>query len=106
MADLDGGSRENQGGGARGGGNGGWAKVAALADAENCAGLVRYIAACGRRYEPENAFWRDLLNSIPETEMDVDQLPHPTRFVEMTGIDRGKVGNFTRWIRARPSEPT
>jgi len=33
---------------------------------------------------------------LPETVIDRDHLPPPTRFVEMTGIDRGKVGTFTR----------
>ncbi len=77
------------------------ADVAKLAVDENSAGVVRYIAFCGSRFEPQNPFWTDLLNALPETEIDRDHLPHPTRFVEMTGIDRGKVGTFTRWIRAR-----
>ena len=75
--------------------------VATLAVDENCVGVVRYIASCGSRFEPRNAFWTDLLNALPETEIDRDHLPHPTRFVEMTGIDRGKVGTSTRWLRAR-----
>ena len=81
------------------------AAVAALAQEEKCAGVVRYIASCGRRFEPENAFWNALLDSLPDLPIDVGPLPHPTRFVEMTGIDRGKVGTFTRWIRARRSVP-
>jgi hypothetical protein len=76
-------------------------EVAALAIQENCVGIVRHIAACGCRFEPENFFWQTLLNRLPDVEMDIDKLPHPTRFVEMTGIDRGKVGVFTRWIRPR-----
>jgi len=75
--------------------------VATLAVDENCVGVVRYIASCGSRFEPRNPFWTDLLNALPETEIDRDHLPHPTRFVEMTGIDRGKVGTSTRWVRAR-----
>ncbi|MGO8678869.1 MAG: hypothetical protein ACLQVX_23745 [Limisphaerales bacterium] len=77
------------------------AAVAALAREEKCAEVVRYIASCGHRFEPENAFWKALLDSLPDLRIDVGHLPHPTRFVEMTGIDRGKVGTFTRWIRAR-----
>lgn len=77
------------------------ADVARLAVDENCAGMVRYIALCGSQFEPGNPFWTDLLSALPETAIDRDHLPHPTRFVEMTGIDRGKVGTFTRWIRAR-----
>lgn len=72
-----------------------------LALDENCVGVVRHIALCGSRFEPGNPFWTDLLNALPKTVIDRDHLPHPTRFVEMTGIDRGRVGTFTRWIRAR-----
>jgi hypothetical protein len=77
------------------------AAVARFAADENCVSIVRYIALCGRRFEPGNPFWTELVKALPETVIDRDRLPHPTRFVEMTGIDRGKVGTFTRWIRAR-----
>jgi hypothetical protein len=76
-------------------------EVAALAVQENCAEVVRHIALCGRRFEPENSFWQTLLTRLPNVKVDADRWPHPTRFVEMTGIDRGKVGIFTRWIRPR-----
>ena len=75
--------------------------AAALAVQENCADVVRYIGLCGRRFEPENSSWQTLLDRLPDTKIDADRLPHPTRFVEMTGIDRGRVGVFTRWIRPR-----
>jgi hypothetical protein len=78
-------------------------EVAALALQEGCAHIIRYIALCGRRYEPDNAFWSNLSNRLPETENDIEGLPHPSRFVETTGIDRKKVGLFTRWIRPRLS---
>ena len=74
-------------------------EVSALAVQENCADVVRHIALSGRRFEPENPFWQRLLDLLPNVKIDADRLPHPTRFVEMTGIDRGKVGVFTRWIR-------
>jgi hypothetical protein len=76
-------------------------EAAALATQEDCAGVVRYIAECGHRFEPENSFWSRLLCLLPEAAMHTDQLPHSTRFVEMTGIDRGRVGLLTRWIRPR-----
>jgi hypothetical protein len=75
-------------------------KIASVAMEENVAGIVRYIASCGSRFESQNGFWTALLNALPEVAVNRDDLPHPTRFVEMTGIDRGKVGIFTRWIRA------
>lgn len=77
------------------------AEAAALVVQENCADVVRHIALCGRRFEPENSFWQTLLAGLPNVKIEAGRLPHPTRFVEMTGIDRGKVGLFTRWIRPR-----
>lgn len=74
-------------------------EVSALAVQENCADVVRHIALSGHRFEPENSFWQRLLDLLPEVNIEPDRFPHPTRFVEMTGIDRGKVGVFTRWIR-------
>jgi len=76
-------------------------EAAVLAVQENCAETVRHIALCGRCFEPENSFWQTLLDRLPDVEIDAGKFPHPTRFVEMTGIDRGKVGVFTRWIRPR-----
>ncbi len=76
-------------------------EVASLAIQENCASVVRYIALCGRRYEPENLFWQELLDRLPDVAVDASEMPHPPRFVEMTGIDRGKIGALTRWIRPR-----
>jgi hypothetical protein len=76
-------------------------EVVTLAIQEGCDDVVRHIALCGRRYEPENPFWPALLVRLPEVAVPADRLPHPTRFVEMTGLDRGKVGVVTRWIRPR-----
>ena len=76
-------------------------QVASLAVQEHCAESVQYIAECGRRFEPQNRFWPTLLDHLPKVSVAPDRLPHPTRFVEMTGIDRGKVGVLTRWIRPR-----
>jgi hypothetical protein len=76
-------------------------EVVALAVQEKCADIVRHIAFCGRRFEPENSFWQTLLTRLPEVDIDVSRMPHPTRYVEMKGIDRGKIGLFTQWIRPR-----
>ena len=78
-------------------------EVTTLAVQEDCPDVVRHIALCGRRFEPENLFWQTLLNQLPNVEIDADRMPHATRFVEMTGIDRGKIGVLTRWIRPRQS---
>ena len=74
--------------------------VAYLAKTERSERIVRYVAQAGLRFEPGNSFWKDLLNLLPVApEPDSAVVPHPTRFVEMTGITRGKVGMVTQWIR-------
>lgn len=76
--------------------------LAALAEAEGCAGLVRYIAECGQKYEPTVTFWRELVARLQEAKIPSGPLPHSTRFIEMTGMIRGQTGFFTHWIRPVP----
>jgi len=65
-------------------------KLAFLATKERCEQVVRYIAEAGRHFEPENAFWTTLLQLLPDALPVRDGvLPHPTRFVAMTGYQRG-----------------
>ena len=80
-------------------------QVVELAVQEDCVGTVRHIAESGRQFEPENSLWSSVLDRLPQVAVAAGRLPHPTRFVEMTGIDRGKVGLFTRWIRPRHPVP-
>ena len=75
--------------------------AAGLALQEGCAGILRYIAQSGLRFEPANPFWALLLARLPKAEPEIESMPHPTRFVEMTGINRGRVGLSIRWIRPR-----
>lgn len=70
-----------------------------LARAEKCESMVRYIAECGKRYEPDNDSWVRLLSLLADVQVTQDGLPHPTRFIAMTGIIRGKSGLWTQWIR-------
>lgn len=74
-------------------------KIALLAQREDCADLVRWIAMCGQEVEPELSFWEELIKRLPESEVP-EHAAHPTRFVEMTGLSRGKIGIQKRWIRA------
>jgi hypothetical protein len=78
------------------------AELVALARVEGCAGVLRHIAEAGSRYEPENDFWRVTLGMLHDVAPEGPHLPHPTRFVEMTAVTRGRVGLFTHWLRARP----
>ncbi len=70
-----------------------------LARSEKCESMVRYIAESGKRYEPANESWDRLLSLLADVQVNRDGLPHPTRFIDMTGIIRGKIGLWTQWIR-------
>ncbi len=75
-------------------------KLAQAAIHERCETVVRYIALCGSRVEPENTFWDELLRELPERPMPpVDTLPHITRFVAMTGFTRRGRETIMQWIR-------
>jgi antitoxin (DNA-binding transcriptional repressor) of toxin-antitoxin stability system len=77
--------------------------LARLALMERCETVVRHIAACGHEVEPGNPFWSRLIELLPaeHSAPRPDTLPHPTRFVAMTGITRNGVGHLKQWIRPR-----
>lgn len=77
--------------------------LASLTLRERSGNVVRYIAVCGHDVEPENPFWDRLLELLPADHAAPvpDVLPHPTRFVAMTGITRNGVGNLKQWVRPR-----
>lgn len=67
---------------------------------ERCELVVSYVAQAGRKFEPENPYWQKLLALLPATPpAKSGVLPHPTRFVAMTGITRRGVETVTQWIR-------
>ncbi len=75
-------------------------KISRLAMLERSEAVVRYVAEAGRRYEPENSFWRELLSRLPATRPpESSVVPHPTRFVAMTGITRRGVETIIEWVR-------
>ncbi len=76
------------------------AKVAHLARLERAESIVRYVATAGKHFEPENPFWLALLALLPQGPPPKSSVvPHPTRFVAMTGITRRGVETVTEWIR-------
>jgi hypothetical protein len=80
------------------------ATIAWLAEMERCVAVVWYIAAAGRQFEPANAFWSRLLALLPPAPPPKPGvLPHPTRFVAMTGMTRRGVETVVEWIR--PAHP-
>ena len=81
------------------------ALVAKLALWERSEVVVRFVAECGRKFEPHNSFWGELLDRLPGCGAPKDGvMPHPTRFVAMSGYERG-VGKkiTTEWQRPRHS---
>jgi hypothetical protein len=77
-------------------------RLVRLALAEDCVAPVRYIANAALRFEPDNSFWRQLLDRLPETPpIKEGVMPHPTRFVSMAGITRAGSRTVTIWIRPR-----
>jgi hypothetical protein len=78
--------------------------IALEAVAERCVPQLRYIARAGAQFEPENSFWSGLLRRLPVAPEPKDGvMPHPTRFVSMTGITRAGSQRQTVWIRPRAS---
>lgn len=70
-----------------------------LAQREGCTRILRHIAKCGAEVEPDNGFWTALLHETTGSEEPDHDMPHPTRFIEMTGLDRVGIGIRRHWIR-------
>ena len=83
------------------------AHIARLARMERAEAIVRYVAMAGKRFEPENPFWTTLLELLPLSPPPKSSVvPHPTRFVAMTGLTRRGVETVVEWIRpARVAAP-
>jgi hypothetical protein len=74
-----------------------------LAVAERTISCIRYVASAARRFEPDSAFWRELLECLPNAPVVPDGvMPHPTRFVSMTGFTRHGAETVAVWIRPQP----
>lgn len=74
-------------------------EVVELAEQEGCGSMLSYIAACGNEVEPDERFWTNVLARSEHGDEGLPYRPHPTRFVEMTGITRGRIATLKRWIR-------
>lgn len=76
--------------------------LARLAIWERSEMVVAYVAACGKKYEPDNSFWTELLALLPVMPQPKEGvMPHPTRFVAMNGYER-HVGRKTTFEWQRP----
>jgi hypothetical protein len=75
-------------------------EIARLAVMERSEAVVRYVAEAGNRFEPQNSFWTRLLDLLPRTPSPKSGvIPHPTRFVAMTGFTRRGPETIIQWIR-------
>ena len=75
-------------------------RLARLAVMERSETPVRYVAEAGRHFEPDNRFWIELLEALPVVPQPKSGvLPHPTRFVAMTGFTRKGPGLVVEWQR-------
>jgi hypothetical protein len=78
------------------------ARLARLAILERSEVPLRYVAEAGRKYEPDNSFWKELLEALPPgPPPKPGVMPHPTRFVAMTGFTRKGPGLVVEWQRPR-----
>src|SRR5690349_7124415 len=81
-------------------------EIARLAVMERCEKVVRYVAEAGQRLEPNNPFWPQVLQRLPPgAPPKSGVLPHPTRFVAMTGFTRRGCETVVEWIRPTASQP-
>ena len=75
-------------------------RIARMAVMERSAVPVRYVAEAGRWFEPNNSFWEQLLALLPQARAPkAGVLPHPTRFVAMTGFTRRGPELVVEWQR-------
>jgi len=74
-------------------------RIIKLAKQERCEIIVRYIAKCGNRIEPNNPCWDKILGKMRNVK-DAPQgvLPHWSRFVSMTGMTANGPPSIT-WLR-------
>lgn len=75
-------------------------KILRLARLERCETIVRHIAECASKVEPDHKLWITLLEHLPAAPaLSPDILPHPSRFVAMSGFDRFGKNLRMQWIR-------
>jgi hypothetical protein len=75
-------------------------RLARLARLERCERALRHVAEAGLHFEPTNPFWSELLRLLPHQPAVADGImPHPTRYVAMTGLTRDGRTLRTQWIR-------
>ncbi len=75
-------------------------RLARMAVMERCVAPVRHVAEAGQRFEPQNPFWKELVAALPVVPPPKSGvLPHPTRFVAMTGFTRQGSGLVVEWQR-------
>lgn len=78
-------------------------EVLRLARLERTEAIVRHIAESADRVEPDHPLWKTLLQRLPSKQpLAPDILPHPSRFVALSGLDRTGRNLRMQWIRPSP----
>lgn len=78
--------------------------LAQLAIEERCAPILKYIALCGSKTEPDLPFWNDLLSLLGDCKAAPSGvMPHISRFRSETGIVNPKRPLDPKIIWLRPS---
>ncbi|MEX2608220.1 MAG: hypothetical protein WD708_12830 [Kiritimatiellia bacterium] len=68
---------------------------------------LRYIAACGSILDPDNTYWKKLIEKLPSNSPPKGVLPHPDRFTTESPPLRGQLGCARQriWLRPNPGKP-
>lgn len=75
-------------------------KIIKLAQQERCEPIIKHISKCGMMIEPDRAPWKQLYEAMPDKPiMDIDVLPHVTRFTTLNGLSRDGARNVSQWVR-------
>ena len=78
------------------------ALLAKLAIQEQCASVLKYIAECGHKTEPDLPFWKELLEPLENWKSAGQDIKiHISRFRSETGIVNPRTPDFPKitWLR-------
>ncbi len=72
-----------------------------IADMERIQTPLRHIAQAGHRIEPDNPFWKTLLERLPKRNPPEGVLPHSDRFTTESTLHAGQLHRARpkRWLR-------
>lgn len=79
------------------------AKLSRLAILERCAPIIKYIAQCGQKTEPDHPFWPAILSRLHDYQpAPASVMSHISRFRIETGITNPRRPNDPKLVWLRP----